>query len=894
MNVFFPTKAIILIINIYNAPVGSAGEGSAVRALTFFFISNFFLSVFIRGGFNLYYSRWEPSFQRSTARAKPFFAWADQHSICLISEPDLSTHKGGHVLDLAFASGPLVLAGTKSSVATQLYVASDHLLFLSLIPWDKRFQEPQAKLRPSTFQQDIFISLLKANLKELSGLTPDPDSLALDRFAEGLTKAIQYAYQGSAKRSLSKGSGQPWWDNECKNAAQKYHTARREVAADQLYIYKRALRKATRTAKRRFYLSKLDAASSGADVFEMTKWHKTTGSFRSPPLKDPTDPEAPPATTLMAKREILIKNLLQNTAEADDIPLDSPTVPSRALHFPDITDAEISKAILSVSSTAPGEDEITTAVLKAGWFLIRDSISLLYRACLTTGYHPLCFRRAIVAIMGKPNKPDRSSPRAYRPIALLSVLGKGLERLIARRMSWIAVKFKVFPKQQFGALPFRLAMDLTTCLTHDVESALNQNLTASLLTTDIKGAFDRVLPGRLVQRLREQGWPTILIFWIASFITDHKIKIRLDGTIGPTTGIKCGLPQGSPVSPILFMLYVAPLLRLGKLRRRFGYADDFALLAITPTLENNTTLLIQDLHELLDWGSSEGITFDSGKTELLHFSRRHADSDPTTTPIVSAGSFTIAESLSRPYLRWLGVLFDKKLTFKWHVRTQAGKAIKVSKALASLGNTVRGVPPSLLRRAVIACVLPIAYFAAETWWPGRTRQGPSAPISNRADTLLNILSKVVLIAARAILPVYRTTPTGVLHRESGLPPPEITLNAQALAATICIRRLDTRHPLFGRAKELLALDRPISCFARRVLALPCSEYLDPIHLPPWQLQETREAASARIGAPRGVSKEQYARLFTDFSSHIPSGDITVFSDGSKLSDGATGAGFVAF
>ena len=72
-------------------------------------------------------------------------------------------------------------------------------------------------------------------------------------------------------------------------------------------------------------------------------------------------------------------------------------------------------------------------------------------------------RQAILAIIQKPNKADSSSPRSYRLIALLSVLGKGLERLIARQMSWIAVSHKVLASQRFGALPLRSAVDLTTC-----------------------------------------------------------------------------------------------------------------------------------------------------------------------------------------------------------------------------------------------------------------------------------------------------------------------------------------------------------------------------------------------------------------------------------------------
>jgi hypothetical protein len=365
-------------------------------------------------------------------------------------------------------------------------------------------------------------------------------------------------------------------------------------------VTKRALRNTIRKAKRHFYYNKLNTATTGTEVFQMTKWHKSIGTYRSPPLKDPTRPDLPPATTLLAKRDVLARNLLQNVAEIGDIPLDSPTVPSISLPFPDITDTEVCKAVLNARNTAPGEDEITTEVLRIGWSLIKTLVISLFQACIKTGYHPACFRTAILAILSKPKKPDQTSPRAYRPIALLSVLGKGLERLVARQMSWIAVHYKVLSKQQFGALPLRSAVDLTTCLTHDVETALNSNRTASLLTLDVKGAFDGVLPGRLIRRLREQGWPDCLVRWISAFATNRSVRIQLDRSIGPMLDIKCGLPQGSPVSPILFMLYIAPLFHLGKPRNRFGYADDVALLAVSPSLQDNATALTHDLQEILD------------------------------------------------------------------------------------------------------------------------------------------------------------------------------------------------------------------------------------------------------------------------------------------------------
>jgi hypothetical protein len=146
--------------------------------------------------------------------------------------------------------------------------------------------------------------------------------------------------------------------------------------------------------------------------------------------------------------------------------------------------------------------------------VIEPLVLNLFQGCLSTGHHPTIFQSATLAIILKPNKPDQTSPRAYRPIALLSVLGKGLERLLARNISWLAINLRVLLDQQFGALPLQSSVDLTTCLTHDVETTLNSKLQASLLTIDVKGAFDRVLPGRLVRRLCEQGWPDNLVRWV--------------------------------------------------------------------------------------------------------------------------------------------------------------------------------------------------------------------------------------------------------------------------------------------------------------------------------------------------------------------------------------------
>ncbi|RAL58046.1 hypothetical protein DID88_009541 [Monilinia fructigena] len=455
-----------------------------------------------------------------------------------------------------------------------------------------------------TLDEKLFGELLSVNLTNIDSPTDFATPSDLDKFALSITQVLKEAYTGSAKRSSNGPLQQPWWNEDCTQACRIHRT---ENSTDS----KRSLRKTIRKAKQSFYIAKVDKVEKINDVFRMAKWHQTTGVYRTPPLKDPINHEI--ANNIEEKRKVLVKNLLTNAAEVDDIPFDVPTIPGQYIPFPRIVMSDLEQAILKAGNTAPGADEIPTRILQIAWSIIKDFVLLLFRKCLELGHHPECFRLATTAIIPKPNKADYTNPRSYRPIALLSVLGKGLERLVAKKMSWLAIHYKTLASQQFGALPLRSSVDLTTCVTHDIESALKAGQKTTLLTMDVKGAFDAVLPGRLINRLREQGWPNNLVKWIQSFATNRYIKIRLDGETGPKTALNCGLPQGSPISPILFMLYIAPIFWMGNPMKRFGYADDIALLASSDCLQENCEVLQANMQEALDWGKSEGITFDPKK-----------------------------------------------------------------------------------------------------------------------------------------------------------------------------------------------------------------------------------------------------------------------------------------
>ncbi|KAF5264884.1 hypothetical protein FOXYS1_4321, partial [Fusarium oxysporum] len=153
-----------------------------------------------------------------------------------------------------------------------------------------------------------------------------------------------------------------------------------------------------------------------------------------------------------------------------------------------------------MGSTSPGSDNITVDLLKAVWHIIGTHVRHLFERCLSTGHHPKPFKEAEVVMIAKPRRRDLTSPRAWRPVSLLSCLGKGLERLIARRLAWAAVHYSILHPQQAGALPKRSATDLVAALIHDIEEAFARKKVVTLVTMDIQGAFDTVMCNRLVLR----------------------------------------------------------------------------------------------------------------------------------------------------------------------------------------------------------------------------------------------------------------------------------------------------------------------------------------------------------------------------------------------------------
>src|SRR5438045_1587168 len=327
----------------------------------------------------------------------------------------------------------------------------------------------------------------------------------------------------------------------------------------------------------------------------------------------------------------------------------------------------------------------------------------------------------------------------------------------------MALTSGILSPQHGGTLPKCSTMDLVAVFTHDIKAAMMLGKQITMITMDVQGAFDALLPKWLLAWMTGQGWPLPLLQLIHSFLTDCKVRVQLEKSTTPYYGVECGTPQGSPLSPMLYMLYLAELLTQDP-TLRFGYADDINLYHATDSLDTNVNLLASNVRGILAWGADNKIAFAPEKLEMIHLTKKSGTYAPPciVNDDLMIHPIMIASRLGeQPALHWLGVWFDRKLTFKRHVSERAAIARKVAYHICGLAQIKNSPPASSLCKAVTTCVLPSVLYGTEAWYAGRMKQPRQYRTAREEEVSacnrwhVEVVDKTLALAARGVLPVGR-------------------------------------------------------------------------------------------------------------------------------------------
>jgi len=699
---------------------------------------------------------------REITSSTPYFEKAAESGFALLNPPGEYTRfplvgtARPSVIDLAFANPPL-LPLVKSWEASLPSTGSDHIPITITLAAPSPNQKP-----PRPRWADTDWETLDPIIKgfKVPAAPPCPTPLQLDEWMSGSLNRLVALLKEHTPVSRPSHHSKPWWTPHLSILRREYHKAARAARKHDTPHMREVARtskvgyfKAIKAAKNKHWSSFLLAATP------QSLWTAKRFAYGR---AQPRFPSLPGADTPMQMNNVLLDHFFPPKEPFSPPPRLRPHRSATPL-----TSDEIAAALSKCSPTsAPGPDGIPYSVWKQGNKINPEVLLHILAPLVLLGYHPASLKSSNGVVLDKPGKPSYESPSSFRIIVLICTVSKILERIIAARLLAAArLKGLLYPNQ-CGSLPGLSTYDACLTLTNDVRTLQRPRLKVSSLFLDIKAGFDNVDNKTLARFLREGGVPSYLVSWVSSFLGERSCTLIFQGAPGTPAPVNVGAPQGSPISPLLFLLYVAPL-HFGIPRGlMISYVDDFALTVASLSYRGNIRRL-QDLFGKLERKAPRlGVSFSVAKTELIHWrtpSQRH--SPKCTSPIQIKGElFHPGNSV-----RWLGYWFTPALDPAAHFSRRLALAQGAFALFRRLSPPGAGLPPYLCHRLATSLIAPILLYGADLFTP-------SVGTTNRLDTFWRKVQ-------RWTTNCFSATPTGILSVESCLPPVSLLItHRQRLAA----------------------------------------------------------------------------------------------------------------
>ena len=326
-----------------------------------------------------------------------------------------------------------------------------------------------------------------------------------------------------------------------------------------------------------------------------------------------------------------------------------------------VTEESLRKLIIEINvSKSSAIDNISSRVLKDAFLVLIPQLLHMYNQCFRLNIFPDLWKLANVIPLQKPGDP--TDVNNLRPISLLPLPGKILEKLLHAKISAHLENNNLLISEQGGFRKGKSTIHTIANFTDDIMLQLNSNNYTIAAFVDFKKAFDTVDHGILLKKLSHYGIGLDTMALITNYLTGRKQRCTTNGITSQELCIECGVPQGSIMGPLLFLLYINDLHTAFDCCKYYLYADDTVLYMSDTDEEIAHAGLQHDLHGLNRWCSLNKITINTKKTKSMLFGTNNRLKKAKKLDLKIGGD-------SIHYVKnfnYLGVKLDCKLTFESH------------------------------------------------------------------------------------------------------------------------------------------------------------------------------------------------------------------------------------
>ena len=461
------------------------------------------------------------------------------------------------------------------------------------------------------------------------------------------------------------------WTAECTKIVKEVRRLRRRCrTADDWAEYVKACDKKGKVIRKQkrdeFRKVMQESEQTPKRLFEATKWARNTiadtlTQRTIPPLHKRGQPEL--ATTTQEKAKIMFQTHFPSPSKVSMNDTENFNYPSPIDDDAPLSLREIRQATYKAApDKAPEQTDYTNRIIRMLVNGAPEQIRSLFERCIQEGIQSTQFKSATTIVLRKSGKKNYSNLKAYRPIALLDTLGKILKSIVSERLRYAIEMYNILSSTQMGARKHKsvdIALQLITEKIHTIWSGTKKRV-VTLLSLDGEGAFDNVTHSRLLHDMRKRRVLKLLLRFVEDFLKNRRTTITIDDYTTAERSVNVGIPQGSPLSSILYLFYNANLLEICddiKLRiNSIGFVNDVNILTYEESTKRNCKIVSEIYIRCEQWAQTHDTKFSKLKHELIHFSRT-----PKRFNMSACAELASHQVEPKTNIKVLGVQLDFKL-----------------------------------------------------------------------------------------------------------------------------------------------------------------------------------------------------------------------------------------